>query len=78
MDDLIGDTSHPTLERAEYIERMTQELSRLASAANMTLLAFILDMATEEAASVRNRGRIRLSPETAPGRQPRPALNGDR
>jgi hypothetical protein len=78
MQDLIGDPSHPMLDRAEYIERMTQELSRLASAGNLTLLAFILDMATEEAASVRNSGRIRLAPEGAPDRRPRPALNGER
>lgn len=77
MEDLIGGPSHSTLDRAEFIERMTQELSRLARSSNLPLLAFILEMATEEAAGIRNRGRIRLAPDAAPGRQPRPALNGE-
>jgi hypothetical protein len=77
MEDQIGDTAHRQFERAEYIERMSQELSRLASAANLPMLAFILDMATEEAALVRNGEKVRLAPQPATAsRQPRSLVGG--
>lgn len=45
----------PPDESVEYIERMTRELSRLATASELPFLAYILDMATEEASRSRTR-----------------------
>jgi hypothetical protein len=57
---------------AEYIARMATEMSRLAQAANLPVLSYLLDMASEEAALVQGIepvvGRPRQSGE---GRRPR-------
>ncbi len=58
-------------ERAEYIERMTQELSRMAAAANLPVLAYLLEMATQEAAETRASQPVVLAPDDQPGRTPR-------
>lgn len=38
-------------ERVEYIARMSQELSRMADGAGFKVLAYLLEMAREEAAT---------------------------
>ncbi|WP_237151537.1 hypothetical protein [Oryzibacter oryziterrae] len=47
-------------EKAEFIGRMSQELSRLANGAGFPFLAFILDMAAEEAALSRSSNRLQV------------------
>lgn len=59
------------MERAEYIERMSQELSRMAASANLPVLAYLLDMATQEAAATRASTQISFGPDDIPGRSPR-------
>ncbi|BBE71487.1 hypothetical protein OHA_1_01062 [Pleomorphomonas sp. SM30] len=71
MDDRIETLEFARLERAEYIERMTQELSRLAAGANLPMLAYLLEMAAEEAAALRESAKVRLAPEEVLGRAPR-------
>jgi hypothetical protein len=78
MDDRIGGAGHVLHERAEYIERMSQELSRLATGAGMPMLAFILDMASEEAALIRNAKSVSLAPDGGKGTAPRPLLTHGR
>lgn len=44
---------------AEYIERMARELSHLATSAGLAFLAYILEMAAEEASSNRMTSTFR-------------------
>lgn len=53
-------------ERVEYIARMSQELSRMADGAGLKVLAYLLEMAREEAASA---GAVQTRVEAVP-RQP--------
>ena len=57
----------------EYIERMSLELSRLANEAELSVLSYLLDMAAEEAASIRSGPPpMPARPRSAePGRTPR-------
>ena len=48
LDDSAAGAKTPN-ERAEYIERMSHELSRLATVSGLPFLAYILNMAAEEA-----------------------------
>lgn len=78
MDERISAAGHPLQERAEFIERMSQELSRMANGAGLSMLAFILDMASEEAALIRNSKSVSLEPEAGKGRNSRPLLGNGR
>jgi hypothetical protein len=50
--DAMTDTYHPTpIEIALYIERMTGELAGLARSNRLEMLAYLLDVAREEAAA---------------------------
>lgn len=62
-------------DRAEYIERMTLELGRMATVAGLPVLAFILDMAAQEAALAKQSNKLALKPTNEPGRRPRTVLN---
>ena len=48
LDDSAAGAKTPN-ERAEYIERMSHELSRLATVSGLPFLTYILNMAAEEA-----------------------------
>jgi hypothetical protein len=59
-------------ECAEYIERMCAELGRIADVNGMPVLAYLLEMAREEAGLARNASRVSLRPgEPSGGRVPR-------
>lgn len=76
---MVGDNAEQAAvrrERAEYIERMSLELGRMATAAGLPLLAFLLDMAAQEAAESKGEEGLRLKSDAGSGRQPRAWLNG--
>lgn len=50
-DDSSADDKMSPNEGAEYLEKMIRELSRVAAAAELPFLAYILGMAAEEASS---------------------------
>jgi hypothetical protein len=57
---------------AEYIERLSRELSRLASDSDLPMLAYLLSMAAEEAALARGLASPTATAMTAVGpRRPR-------
>jgi len=61
----MADSSEPIEktpnEKAEYIERMSLELGRLATASGFPFLAYLLDMAAEEAQNCKASGnRLKL------------------
>lgn len=69
-----GDTADQALrkrERIEYIERMSEELSRMASDSRLPMLAYLLNMAAQEAAQSKAPEKLRLAPSDEPGRMPR-------
>lgn len=59
FDDVGGATETPR-EKVEYIERMSHELGRLAGGAGFPFLAFLLEMAAEEAALMRSDNPIKV------------------
>ena len=71
MDGKADATTGSRADRADSLERMSQELGRLPSRSNMPLLAYLLEMATEEAAALRGSGGVRLAPQALDGRAPR-------
>lgn len=71
MKDGVGLTESQ-LQRAEYIERMSRELSRIASASHLHLVSYLLDMATEEATLLRESGKLKAMPKgPSASREPR-------
>ncbi|WP_181705640.1 hypothetical protein [Chthonobacter rhizosphaerae] len=61
-------------ERVEYIERMSQELSRMADGAGLKVLAYLLEMAREEAAAaIGDRPALQVVPK-APTVKVRPRI----
>lgn len=56
FDETIAGARTPN-EKAEYIERMSRELSRLATLSGMPFLAYVLDMAAEEASLAKTDAR---------------------
>lgn len=56
FDETIAGARTPN-EKAEYIERMARELSRLATLSGMPFLAYVLDMAAEEASLAKTDAR---------------------
>jgi len=65
LDETIAGERTPN-EKAEYIERMSRELARLASLSGMTFLAYILDMAAEEASLSRPDARLEATGRSIP------------
>lgn len=57
LDDTVGGGRAPS-DKAEYIERMARELSRLAAVSGLPFLSYLLDMAAEEATQSRPDGRL--------------------
>lgn len=60
MFDDVGGGSESPKEKMEYIERMSHELGRLAGGAGYPFLAFLLEMAAEEASLMKSDNRIKL------------------
>lgn len=59
-----GGASPAPNEKIEYIERMSHELGRLAMSAGFPFLAFLLDMAAEEAAFSKGDDRLKVRSRT--------------
>ena len=57
MNNLNIDTAADRMERALYIEKMTEDLSRLASDSGLPVLHYLLCMAREEALIVQKSER---------------------
>lgn len=57
LDDVGGDDGTPR-EKMEYIERMSHELGRLAGGAGCAFLAYLLEMAAEEASLMKSDNRL--------------------
>jgi hypothetical protein len=70
MDDRTGDRRPDPRRQAEFIELMTRDLSIMALNAGLPMLAYVLDMAREEASLAKNATDIRLAPLETPGRKP--------
>ena len=73
MRDSVGLTEAQR-ERAEFIERMTRELGRIATAAELHFVAYLLEMASEEAGLVRDSRQLRAVP-MAPTAQRHPRVS---
>jgi hypothetical protein len=58
MLDTTGAEVQTPRDKAEYIERMARELSRLASLSGLPFLSYLLDMAAEEAAQSTPDARV--------------------
>lgn len=54
-------------DKVEYIERMARELSRLAALSGKPFLAYVLDMAAEEAAQAKTDARFEAGGRPVPG-----------
>jgi hypothetical protein len=64
---------------AAYIERMAVELSRMAASANLTMLVYLLEMVSEEAADAQSRRLLPTRPAPPDGtRVPRTLNIGNR
>ncbi|WP_181701808.1 hypothetical protein [Chthonobacter albigriseus] len=58
-------------ERLEYIERMCQELARMAEVGGHKLLSYLLEMAREEAENARTSASVGIQPSAIGMRAPR-------
>lgn len=65
LDETIAGAGAPN-ERVEYIERMARELGRLAALSGRPFLAYVLDMAAEEASLAKTDARFEAHGRSAP------------